>query len=169
MGSGTCLAVAEGEVFPNVTVNRHDQSAEAKDNKKVLGLPAMKGKVTVVNFWATWCEACKVEIAEMKSVFKPLLQKSDFNLAFVSLDKEPSKAVEWFKDNIVKKSAGDDTTNWMDKLFIDPEFTTADQLGIDAFPMTLVIDRTGKITKIQRGFTPGTQSTESLASTASNL
>lgn len=116
----------------------------------------MLGKVTLINFWATWCEACKVELVEMERLLAPQLARQDFNLVFLSLDKDPSKAVTWFKTELAQ---GD---KMLPRLYSDPKFEIADKLAVDSFPMTLVINRAGKVSYVQKGFTPGQGLTEKL-------
>ena len=116
----------------------------------------LEGKVTLINFWATWCEACKIELVEMEKLLAPQFANPDLNVVFLSLDKDPSKAIAWFKANLGKSE------QMLPRLYSDPKFELADRLGVDSFPLTLVIDRTGKISYLQRGFTPGQGSTEKL-------
>lgn len=150
---GRALAVVEGDVMPAVDIT-------ARDGKTKLD---WKGKVAIINFWATWCEACKVELKEMNKDFAPLHSREDVLVGYVSLDKEPEKAREYLttafgQDALVSKNLAHDQT-----------FKAADTLGVDSFPMTLVIDKTGKIVKIQRGFKDGEGSTQAMLKFASAL
>ena len=148
-------AVVEGQKFPDVRI--------AGMTKGQIAPKTLVGKVTIINFWATWCEACKVELKEMQADFAELLKDPRFQFAFVSLDKDPQKAVTWVENNLK------DPKVYLSYLFKDPEFQVADELDIDSFPMTLVIDATGKVVKIQRGFKEGEGSTKALASLAGSL
>ncbi|MCX6125591.1 MAG: TlpA disulfide reductase family protein [Proteobacteria bacterium] len=145
--------ITEGEVMPSV---------EIKSNDGVSNID-WKGKVTVLNFWATWCDACKIELKEMSTEFSPLHERKDVLVGYVSLDKDPDKARKYLQDtfgleNPVTKRIGHDAS-----------FSAADQLGIDSFPMTLIIDRAGKVVKVQRGFKAGAGSTTQLLKTAQGL
>lgn len=151
--AGRALAVAEGDIMPAVDIT-------ARDGKTKLD---WKGKVAVINFWATWCDACKVELKEMNKDFAPLHTRDDVLVGYVSLDKEPEKAREYLMatfgpDALVSKNLAHDQT-----------FKAADTLGVDSFPMTLVIDKNGKIVKIQRGFKDGEGSTQAMLKFASEL
>ncbi len=147
--SGISYGIAEGDFFPKVEI--------AKNEKGKFHSDMLKGKVTVVNFWATWCEACKVELKEMQQDFASLLKEKDFQFMFVSLDKDPSKASTWVRENMK------DAESFLEYLYQDPEFSTADSLNVDSFPMTFVIGKDGKIIKIQRGFKEGEGSTRQIA------
>lgn len=138
------LAVKVGEVLPKMTVQ--DEAGKA--------IQPWAGKQTLINFWATWCDACKVELKEMATELKNL--PSDRRVVFVSLDKEPKKAREYFSKEFK------DDASMMSSLFYDASFQTADTLGVESFPMTLVVDASGKVIRVQDGFKPGTGSTEAL-------
>lgn len=153
--ASNAFSIAEGEAFPKIKIQGL--------NSDQLSLETLQGKVTILNFWATWCEACKVELVEMQSEFQELLREKDFQFAFVSLDKDPEKATAWVQGHLKDADA------FMKHLFKDPSFEAADELGIDSFPMTLVIDTNGKVVKIQRGFKPGEGSTQELAQIARQL
>lgn len=138
-------AVTAGGSFPEAQVMR------IVGGEKVP--VARQGKVTMVNLWATWCEACKVEIAEMEKALLPVKGKdgSKPDLMFVSLDKEPEKAREWFRKNTKATEA------MMDNLYSDPSFEIAEKLEADSFPMTVVIGKDGKILHVERGFKEGAE------------
>jgi len=149
------VAVTVGQAFPAVAA----KGLKVEDR---VGLTT-PGKVTIVNFWATWCEACKIELAEFETKFKPLVANSDFQVTLVSLDKDPAKAKDWFKSNIRDQAMFERTS------LVDPEFQIADQLAVDAFPMTFVVGRDGKVAHIQRGYKPELKQTEELVKIATGL
>jgi thiol-disulfide isomerase/thioredoxin len=160
LSGGTALAVAEGEAMPGISVPRLKGVSGAGAQLTNESLP---GKVTVINFWATWCAACKVELIEMEDQFRPYLAEKDFQVAFVSLDKEPAKAVEWFQGNLK------DPEQLLNHLYLDGDFTNADKLQVDSFPMTIVIGRDGKIAHVQRGYKEGDDSTKRIVAAADKL
>lgn len=151
--TSAAFAISEGDMMPSVDI-------KGKDN---VGKLDWTGKVTVLNFWATWCDACKVELKEMNTEFAPLHDRKDVLVGYVSLDKDPVKALSYLQEAFGIDAAV--TT----RIAHDSTFAAADQLGIDSFPMTLVIDRAGKIVKIQRGFKVGEGSTAALLKIAQSL
>ncbi len=138
------LAVKVGDVLPKLTVQ--DESGKS--------VQPWAGKQTLINFWATWCDACKVELKEMAGELKNL--PADRQVVFVSLDKDPKKAKEYFSKELKADQP------MLSSLFYDARFQMADTLGVESFPMTLVVDGAGKVIKVQDGFKPGTGSTEAL-------
>lgn len=160
--SGAAKAATKaGSDFPASSVTR------VVDGSKVA--IGKSGKVTMVNLWATWCEACKVELAEMEKVLLPLSgkdagkDKAKPELMFVSLDKEPEKAREWFQQNTRASDA------MLGSLYSDPSFEIAEKLEADSFPMTVIIGKDGKILHVERGFKEGAEGVAQVAKVAQIL
>lgn len=147
------FGIALGDKLPPLVI-------AALDGGKTPGFSTDQtlGKVTMMNFWATWCEACKVELLEMERDFKVLKSEMDLRLVYVNLDKDPRQAVDWAVKNLT------DPQGFLKKTYMDPLFTVVEKLEVDSFPMTLVINRQGKISSIQRGYQPGKGLTEKLLS-----
>lgn len=66
-------------------------------NDKDVTLQQYKGEVVLVNFWATWCEPCKVEIPWMIE-FQKKYSPRGFTILGVSMDEEGKKAIQPFLD-----------------------------------------------------------------------
>ena len=153
--SVAAFGVTTGTEWPAPAIKNYKEGTLAKDS--------LKGKVTIVNFWATWCAACKVELVEMEDIFRPLRAEANFQTAFVSLDKDPKKAAEWLESHMKEPQ------EVMKSLYVDPAFEAAETLSVDSFPMTFVIDQQGKVVHVQRGFEEGEGSTEQIAAIAQKL
>lgn len=59
-------------------------------------IDAYRGKVVLLNIWATWCPPCKVEMPSMERLHKKLEGLPDFRLVAVSVDEEDSTVVNKF-------------------------------------------------------------------------
>ncbi len=139
--SKNIFAIELQSVIPSFEVKGTDNKSFKNEH--------LQSKVTVINFWATWCQSCKVEIKEMVEKFKPLQEKNNFQLIFVSLDKEPESATRWFKENLSAEVLKNNP------LFFDPNFELADKISIETFPMTLILSQDGKVIHIEKGFEEG--------------
>lgn len=146
-------------IFPNFAHAKKsfpDMELKGTD-EQVLSPATLKGKVTVVNLWATWCEACKVELKEMETLFKPLRKDPSFQFAMVTLDKDPEKAVAWVKENLK------DPESAMRELYNDPEFSLAEKFAGDTFPVTLIVDKNAQVVKVHEGYDEKSAQTASIA------
>ena len=66
-------------------------------NDKDVTLQQYKGEVVLVNFWATWCAPCKVEIPWMIE-FQQKYSPRGFTILGVSMDEDGKKAIQPFLD-----------------------------------------------------------------------
>ena len=156
MVSGHAFAVNVGDTYSAPAVKHMAGS-------NPLSKDGLRGKVSVINFWATWCDACKVELKEMKQIFAPLLSKDKFQFAMVSLDKDPKAAQAWVNEHLGAKE------KIASYLYSDPTFAAAGALDVDAFPMTLIVGPDLKVAYVQKGFEEGTGATQALAKKAQAL
>ncbi len=103
---------------------------------KMVSLKESKGKVTIIDFWASWCKPCRQENPNMVALYKEFHAKG-LNIVSVSLDE---KADEW------KKAIASDKLTWTNisnlKDFEDP---IAIQYSIKLIPSTIIIDASGKV------------------------
>ena len=109
-------------------------SLKTADGKSVE-LKNLKGKVVVVNFWATWCPPCRAEIPGMIEVYNSYKAKG-LEIVAVSLDRGGWKDVTPFAEKMGMKFP----------VVLDQEGELATAYGgIQYIPTTFIIDRKGNI------------------------
>ena len=129
-------AVSEGDLAPNFAL----PTLNGQESKS---LSASHGKIRYLDFWASWCIACRVSIPEMV-VLQQELGEERFKVIAVSVD-------EWI----------DDATIFLSRYAInydslsDPHGEVAEAYGLLAMPTSFVIDPEGRITLVHQGFKPG--------------
>ncbi len=86
--------------IPNSPLDAPDFTVKGIDGRNV-SLSSLKGKVVLLNFWATWCPPCKAEMPDMESLYGKMKDSGFTILAISSNDgRETRKKVEDFvKDN----------------------------------------------------------------------
>jgi len=109
-------------------------------NGHTVHLSDYRGKVVLLDFWATWCGPCKIEIPWFQE-FERQNKDKGFAVLGVAMDEEG-----W---DVVKPFAHYMNINY--RLVIGNE-SIADQFGgVDALPTTFLIDREGKIAAVHVG------------------
>jgi thiol-disulfide isomerase/thioredoxin len=93
-----------------------------------------KGKVVVLNLWATWCAPCRKEMPELSKLQK-LLGSADFEVVALSEDLKGAAASAAF----LKEQGTDNLA-----LYVDPKATALAALQSAGLPTTVLIDRNGK-------------------------
>ncbi|WP_338378283.1 TlpA disulfide reductase family protein [uncultured Flavobacterium sp.] len=114
-----------------------DFSAPSPDGK-VISLKESMGKVTLIDFWASWCGPCRQENPNVVAMYKELHDKG-LNIIGVSLDKEGD--MQKWKDAIAKDGL---TWNQISNLKHWKE-PIAEQYNVKSIPATFLLDASGKI------------------------
>ena len=100
----------------------------------VKDLSNWKGRVVLLNLWATWCAPCRKEMPELARLQK-LMGSADFEVVALSEDLKGVEASAAF----LKESGADNLA-----LYVDPKATALAALQSVGLPTTVLIDRNGK-------------------------
>lgn len=95
-----------------------------------------KGKVLLIDFWATWCGPCIAEMPNVKSVYKKYHGKG-FEIVGISLDQSRDKLDAYIQQQGIEWPQYFDGKWWNNDV--------ATMYGIKSIPATLLVDRQGKI------------------------
>ena len=121
----------------NVSVGKKapDFSAPNPEGKQV-SLAESMGKVTIIDFWASWCKPCRMENPNVVAMYKELHGKG-LNIIGVSLDRDAAK---W------KEAIAADNLTWNHisnlKFWEEP---IAQMYGVKSIPATFILDENGTI------------------------
>jgi cytochrome c biogenesis protein CcmG/thiol:disulfide interchange protein DsbE len=126
--------------LPNITLT--DMNGK-KVNVADLG---KTGKITVLDFWATWCVPCKKELNNINEVYEDWQKKYNVSIVAVSIDDSRSSTK-------VKPYA--EGQRWSYDVLLDVNQDLKRDLNIQSVPFTVVIDQSGKIVYSHSGYTEG--------------
>ena len=139
--NGTLIPAASRKVAGNAT-------AALLDGSKRFSLTAERGKVVVLNFWATWCGPCAVETPQLDRLYRKVKAP---DMQFVGL------AVKDTSKSAVRSFVHDNAISF--PIAYDETAKSALQLGrlpLTGLPDTVVVDKQGRVAAVYVGpVTPG--------------
>jgi thiol-disulfide isomerase/thioredoxin len=121
-------ALKPGVGFPDF--NEKDLAGEP------LSIAKFKGKVVLVDFWATWCGPCRGELPNVLAAYNKYHDKG-FEVIGISLDQDENALKNFIKEKGMAWPQYFDGKGWGSKL--------GQKYGINSIPMTFLLDQEGRI------------------------
>lgn len=113
-------------------------------------LRELKGKVVLVNFWATWCPPCRKEMPDLQALYDKY-QKQGFVVLSIS-DEEPAKVQPFITERKITYP-----------VLLDPGRKVNEEFQVEGIPKSFVYDREGKLVAQSMDMRTRTQFEEMLA------
>jgi len=135
----TQAAVAPLATAPDFTL----KSAEGRN----LRLAEQRGQVVLVNFWASWCGPCKVEMPHLSKLYDKY-RASGFTVLAVNID-----------DDARMGSATAARWGLKFPVLLDADKSVSRLYDLGSMPATVLIDRDGKARYLHRGYRDGVEET----------
>jgi peroxiredoxin len=108
-----------------------------------LRLSEHRGEVVMINFWATWCGPCRQEMPKLDEIFARY-QRAGFTLLGVNID-----------EDMVRAQRLADELGVSFPLLFDNEQNVSRLYDVQAMPMTVLVDRSGRVRSVHYGYRPG--------------
>ena len=123
------LIVSLGETAPDFTATDLDG--------KPVKLSDLHGKVVLLDFWATWCGPCVMEMPQIRRAYEKLGKRGNFVVVGISLDDNPDKVRGFLKQRSFR---------WL-QIVGGPakENPIARSYHVEGIPANFLIDRDGKV------------------------
>jgi thiol-disulfide isomerase/thioredoxin len=130
--------LASSEVFEGLVLRDMEGNPVYVDSLLVAG-------PVVINFWATWCRPCLVEMPRLEEICGEMASKG-IHCAAVSLDTRRMRSrLEEYIDRFEVSLP----------VYSDPEATLAKRFKVTAIPTTIVLDQNAEVYHRSRGYRPG--------------
>ena len=129
-------ALKLGEVMPDFELP--DPSGKMVKLSEVL----QGKKLVMINFWATWCGPCRVEMPSFEKLYGEE-KNNGFTILAIAEDKDRAKVEQYLESKPVSFP-----------VLLDPDNTLAKQLKIESYPTTVLVDGSGKIREVHEGVHP---------------
>jgi len=126
---------------PNVQVtNPAEFTLTGLDGDK-LALASLRGKVLVMDFWATWCGPCRVQHPLYQEVKRNFKDRSDVVFLSVNTDEERDGVREFLEAH-----------QWEKRVYFEDGLSSA--LRVSSIPTTVLLDKKGEVISRMNGFIP---------------
>jgi len=103
-------------------------------NGKKVSLSDYRGKIVFLNFWATWCQYCVLEMPDLEKVHREFSKGDDAVVLTVNSDGDPDKVRNFIEDNDLTLP-----------VLMDYAYEVNTMYGISGIPVTFVIGRDGSV------------------------
>ncbi len=97
-------------------------------------LSSFKGKVVLLNFWATWCPPCRAEMPSMEKLYQSLRNNPEFVFLAVDSQEDPATVKSFIEKN-----------KYHFPVLLDVNGAVTAQYSVRAYPTTYLIDRRGRV------------------------
>ena len=117
---------------------------------KTINVASYKGRVLLLDVWASWCDPCKQELPVLNEMARRL-KSQGIDILAVSVDQE--------RENVDKFLHAHGGGRWALTIAHDPRGAVAELLQPDKMPTSYVVDRAGIVRYVNAGFLPADAAT----------
>jgi thiol-disulfide isomerase/thioredoxin len=132
------LALAAGAQAASLKAG--DAFPVMKESGATGSLPALDGRVVLVDFWASWCGPCKASFPVLDKIYRRY-KDDGFVVVAVSVDQDPEDMTQFLEDHPVSFAVVHDARQKL-----------VERAGIESMPTSFLLDKGGRIVAVHNGF-----------------
>ncbi len=140
LGIPSALTAQENETLVKIGMEVPDFTVKMFDGQTIQ-IKELRGKVVLLNFWATWCPPCRMELARVEKDIIERFKNQDF--VFLPISRQ---------DSYDKIKAFREQTGYTFPMGMDPDRKIYSLFATASIPRNFVIDKTGKIVFMEIGY-----------------
>ena len=99
-----------------------------------VSLSAMRGKIVLLTFWATWCGACRGELPNLQNLYENLKDHDDFAVLTINIDQRSESVLPFVRKN-----------DYQFPVLLDADNRVSSAYNVRGIPANFIIDRKGRI------------------------
>lgn len=136
LATSTALAVGRGRAAPEIGL-------PARGNNQPVTMRGLRGKVVIVDFWASWCEPCREELPALDALYRRYAAQG-LRVVGVSQDRQNRSLARFLQQHAVSFTIVHDAQNRVANRWRPPRM-----------PTSYVVDREGIVRHVHEGFRRG--------------
>lgn len=117
----------------------------ASNQGDTISLSDQRGKVVLINFWATWCGPCRKEMPALEALYQKY-QDQGLEILAISVDSDPVLAETFIAKQDISFP-----------ILFDPENQVNTAYHAMAMPTTAIVNQSGQLHYVHQGYKPGTE------------
>lgn len=119
--------------IPSFSVISLGNSSDGLKADSTLLSQDLTGKITILNFWATWCPPCKREMPSIQRLYEQM-QGTDFQIVAISAGENKSTVANFIQTN-----------KYTFPVYLDEKGSVSASFASQGIPTTYIVDKSGKI------------------------
>jgi len=142
-----------GKASPDFTLTVLDGPGKTRKVSKA----DLAGKVVLLDFWATWCPPCMLELPEVAKLTEGYAKaRKGVIVVAISEDTDPEDLPGLRKliDETLKAAGIDLQKGDVGKIALDPTNAVGNAFGVEGIPMVVLLDREGVVQAVHEGYRP---------------